>query len=213
MNLDEARARMVRDQLIARGITNGRLLEAMGELPRELFVSSPLREQAYEDGPLPIGNEQTISQPYVVALMTQCLELKGDETVLEVGAGSGYQTAILAKLARRVYSVEKYSGLAGAAREVLGNLEIENVEITVGDGSVGWVEHAPYDGIIVTAAAPAMPAPLLSQLRARGRIVIPIGSRYDQYLEVWQRRGDAWHIEKSLPVRFVPLVGEWGWGS
>ncbi len=204
---------MVRDQLIARGITNGRLLEAMGELPRELFVSSPLREQAYEDGPLPIGNEQTISQPYVVALMTQCLELKGDETVLEVGAGSGYQTAILAKLARRVYSVEKYSGLAGAAREVLGNLEIENVEITVGDGSVGWVEHAPYDGIIVTAAAPAMPAPLLSQLRARGRIVIPIGSRYDQYLEVWQRRGDAWHIEKSLPVRFVPLVGEWGWGS
>ncbi len=204
---------MVRDQLIARGITNGRLLEAMGELPRELFVSSPLREQAYEDGPLPIGNEQTISQPYVVALMTQCLELKGDETVLEVGAGSGYQTAILAKLARRVYSVEKYSGLAGAAREVLGNLEIENVEITVGDGSVGWVEHAPYDGIIVTAAAPAMPAPLLPQLRARGRIVIPIGSRYDQYLEVWQRRGDAWHIEKSLPVRFVPLVGEWGWGS
>ncbi len=204
---------MVRDQLIARGITDGRLLEAMGELPRELFVSSLLREQAYEDGPLPIGNEQTISQPYVVALMTQCLKLNGDETVLEVGAGSGYQTAILAKLARRVYSVEKYSGLAGAAREVLRSLEIENSEITVGDGSVGWAEHAPYDGILVTAAAPAMPAPLLSQLRARGRIVIPIGSRYDQYLEVWQRRGDAWHIEKSLPVRFVPLVGEWGWGG
>lgn len=204
---------MVRDQLIARGITNRRLLEAMGELPRELFVSSLLREQAYEDGPLPIGNEQTISQPYVVALMTQCLELKGDETVLEVGAGSGYQTAILAKLARRVYSVEKYSGLAKTAREVLSSLEVDNVEIMIGDGSVGWVEHAPYDGIIVTAAAPAMPAPLLSQLRARGRIVIPIGSRYDQYLEVWQRRGDAWHIEKSLPVRFVPLVGEWGWGG
>lgn len=204
---------MVRDQLIARGITDRRILEAMGELPRELFVSSLLREQAYEDGPLPIGNEQTISQPYVVALMTQCLELRGGETVLEVGAGSGYQTAILAKLTRRVYSVEKYSGLAGTAREVLRGLEIENAEITVGDGSVGWVEHAPYDGIIVTAAAPAMPAPLLSQLRARGRIVIPIGSRYDQYLEVWQRRGDAWHIEKSLPVRFVPLVGEWGWGS
>ncbi len=204
---------MVRDQLISRGITNRRILEAMGELPRELFVSSLLREQAYEDGPLPIGNEQTISQPYVVALMTQCLELKGDETVLEVGAGSGYQTAILAKLARRVYSVEKYSGLAKTAREVLSSLEVDNVEIMIGDGSVGWVEHAPYDGIIVTAAAPAMPAPLLSQLRARGRIVIPIGSRYDQYLEVWQRRGDAWHIEKSLPVRFVPLVGEWGWGG
>lgn len=204
---------MVRDQLIARGITNHRLLDVMGELPRELFVPPEFRKQAYEDGPLPIDSEQTISQPYIVALMTQCLELKGDETVLEVGAGSGYQTTILAKLARRVYSVEKYSGLAGSAREVLGSLEIENAEIMVGDGSMGWVEHAPYDGILVTAAAPAMPAPLLSQLRARGRIVIPIGSRYDQYLEVWQRRGDAWHIEKSLPVRFVPLVGEWGWGG
>ncbi len=203
----------MRDQLIARGITNPRLLEAMGELPRELFVSPRWRDQAYEDGPLPIGSEQTISQPYVVALMTQCLELTGKETVLEVGAGSGYQTAILAKLARHVYSVEKYSGLAARAQAVLESLEIENVEITVGDGSVGWVERAPFDGIIVTAAAPAMPAPLLSQLRARGRIVIPIGSRYDQYLEVWQKRGDAWHIEKSLPVRFVPLVGEWGWGN
>ena len=213
MNFAEARAHMAHDQLIARGITDQRLLDVMGELPRELFVPPEFREQAYEDGPLPIGSDQTISQPYIVALMTQCLELKGDEAVLEVGAGSGYQTAILAKLARRVYSVEKYSGLAGAAREVLGSLEIENAEIMVGDGSMGWVEHAPYDGILVTAAAPAMPAPLLSQLRPRGRIVIPIGSRYDQYLEVWQRRGDAWHIEKSLPVRFVPLVGEWGWGG
>jgi len=210
MDFARARTEMIQEQLILRGIYDERVLEAMNHIPREKFVPPDYRAFAYDDAPQHIGEAQTISQPYIVALMTQSLKLKGDETVLEVGTGSGYQTAILAALANQVYSIERHQMLADSAREVLNELEITNVEVKVGDGSLGWSDRAPFDSIIVTAAAPAMPMPLIDQLTERGRIVIPIGTHYDQMLEVWERRG-AWHIEKICPVRFVPLIGECGW--
>jgi protein-L-isoaspartate(D-aspartate) O-methyltransferase len=210
MDFVQARTEMIREQLIGRGISDVRVLAAMNRIPRERFVPREYQLYAYDDAPQHIGEAQTISQPYIVALMTQSLKLTGGETVLEVGTGSGYQTAILAVLAAHVYSIERYQGLADSAREVLDDLEILNVDVTVGDGSLGWSDRAPFDSIIITAAAPAMPMPLIDQLTERGRIVIPIGTRYDQMLEVWERRG-AWHIDKICPVRFVPLIGECGW--
>ena len=202
---------MARKQLRWRGITDRRVLEGMGELPREQFVPPEYQSDAYEDRPLPIGCDQTISQPYMVALMTQALHLAGGEVVLEIGTGSGYQTAVLAGLAQYVYSVEKYPELAFRAQRTLRALNIANVEITVGDGSLGWAERAPFDAIMVTAAAPLMPQPLIEQLKPEGRIVIPIGSQYDQELEFWERAGGTWRIRRLAPVRFVPLVGEAGW--
>lgn len=211
MDFAAARTQMVRDQLASRDITDSRVLATMGEVPRELFISQEYRAEAYNDGPLPIGEGQTISQPYIVALMTQALHLQGNERVLEVGTGSGYQTAILAKLAREVYSIEMREPLASHAREVLESIGITNVQFSIGDGSLGWPQAAPYNAIIVTAASPQMPEPLMQQLAPEGRLVIPLGWRTDQELECWQRRGDAWHIERLSPVRFVPLVGKWGW--
>ncbi|MEK7324086.1 MAG: protein-L-isoaspartate(D-aspartate) O-methyltransferase [Chloroflexota bacterium] len=211
MDFAVKRAQMVRKQLRWRGITDRRVLEVMGELPREQFVPPEYQSDAYEDRPLPIGCDQTISQPYMVALMTQTLHLAGGEVVLEIGTGSGYQTAVLAGLAQYVYSVEKYPELAFLAQRTLRELNIANVEIMVGDGSLGWAERAPFDAIIVTAAAPLMPHPLIEQLRPEGRIVIPIGSQYDQELEFWERAGGTWRIRRLAPVRFVPLVGEAGW--
>jgi protein-L-isoaspartate(D-aspartate) O-methyltransferase len=211
MDFANKRAQMARKQLRWRGITDRRVLEVMGELPREQFVPPECQSDAYEDRPLPIGCEQTISQPYVAALMTQALHLTGGEVVLEIGTGSGYQTAVLARLAQYVYSVEKYPELAFLARRILRELNIANVEIAVGDGSLGWAEHAPFDAIIVTAAAPLMPHPLIEQLKPEGRIAIPIGSQYDQELEFWERAGGTWRIRRLAPVRFVPLVGEAGW--
>lgn len=211
MDVVTKRAQMARKQLRWRGITDRRVLEGMGELPREQFVPPEYQSDAYEDRPLPIGCDQTISQPYIVALMTQALHLAGGEVVLEIGTGSGYQTAVLAGLAQYVYSVEKYSELAFRAQRTLRALNIANVEITVGDGSLGWAERAPFDAIMVTAAAPLMPQPLIEQLKPEGRIVIPIGSQYDQELEFWERAGGTWRIRRLAPVRFVPLVGEAGW--
>lgn len=207
------RARMVREQLEGRDIADGRLLEAMRAIPRHLFVPDEFRHLAYRDGPLPIGADQTISQPYIVALMTQLLQLTGEECVLEVGTGSGYQTAILARLARQVFSLERVPELAALAARLLHELGRDNVEIHVGDGTQGLPDQAPFDAILVTAAAPSVPPPLKAQLAPGGRLVAPVGERDGQFLERWRRRGDAWHIERIAPVMFVPLIGRYGWSD
>ncbi|MBC7331141.1 MAG: protein-L-isoaspartate(D-aspartate) O-methyltransferase [Synergistetes bacterium] len=212
MEWDLLREKMVREQIEARGIRDGRVLEAMRKVPRHLFVPESYISEAYDDHPVPIGEGQTISQPYIVALMTSLLDLKGDERVLEIGTGSGYQTAILAELAKEVYSVERIASLAEKAEKRLKELGYRNVKIKVGDGSLGWEEHAPYDAIIVTAAAPKVPKPLVKQLKVGGRLVIPIGDRFFQSLHRYIKRD-----EKTLDGRdfggcvFVPLRGEEGW--
>jgi protein-L-isoaspartate(D-aspartate) O-methyltransferase len=206
-----AREEMVVRQLIERGITDSRVLKAMRNVPRHEFVAAEVRHLAYRDCPLPIGDKQTISQPYMVALMSQMLGLKGYERVLEVGTGSGYQTAILCQLAAQVYSLERYPRLAGRAAQVLEHLGYENVEIHVGDGSQGLADMAPFDAIIVTAAAPALPGPLRSQLdEDGGRMILPIGDDKQQYLETVTRWHNRWEIEQTVPVRFVPLIGRYG---
>lgn len=211
--LESARERMVEQQLARRGIRDPRVLEAMRSVPRHRFVPPQDQPLAYADGPLPIGHRQTISQPFIVALMTQLLELEGEEKVLEVGAGSGYQAAVLAHLAQHVYSVERIPELATRAEAVLRELGYKNVQIEVGDGTQGLPEHAPYDGIIVTAAAPRVPQPLKDQLAEGGRLVLPVGSQMGQMLERWRREGDEYQRETLTPVAFVPLVGEEGWES
>ena len=206
-----ARQRMVKTQLVSRGIDDPRVLQAMGKIPREYFIDESLRDQGYADRPLPIGKDQTISQPYVVALMTQALELKGNERVLEIGTGSGYQTAILAELAKVVYSVERIESLLEGARQALDGLGYTNIYLMVSDGTVGWIEHAPYEAIIVTAGAPRIPEPLTDQLNEGGRLCIPVGDRFSQELvKVTKKNGHL--LEKSLGgVRFVSLIGEHGW--
>ena len=205
------RERMVRQQLAGRGIRDPRLLDAMRQVPRHRFVPPDELAYAYADGPLPIGSGQTISQPYIVALMTQMLELQGGETVLEIGTGSGYQAAVLAQLARQVYTVERHAELAENARRVLSELGISNVEVLTADGSCGWELHAPYQAILVTAAAPEVPRPLLDQLAEGGRLVLPVGGRGTQILQRWERQGEAFECEEGIPVAFVPLRGEYGW--
>lgn len=207
-----ARERMVADQLRARGITDPRVLTAMGRVPRHRFVEEALAARAYGDYPLPIGEKQTISQPYMVALMTQALELVGGERVLEVGTGSGYQTAILAELATKVYSVERIRSLADRARAILEELGYYNVLIRVGDGTLGWREEAPFDAVLVTAAAPEVPAPLVEQLKAAGRLVIPVGGSTAQVLKCLVKEPDGLVRESELVgCVFVKLVGEQGW--
>jgi protein-L-isoaspartate(D-aspartate) O-methyltransferase len=206
-----AREEMVVRQLMERGIVDSRVLQAMRSVPRHEFVAAEVRHLAYRDCPLPIGDKQTISQPYMVALMSQMLGLKGFERVLEVGTGSGYQTAILCQLAAQVYSLERYPRLAGRAAQVLEQLGYENVEIHVGDGSQGLADMAPFDAIIVTAAAPALPGPLRSQLdEDGGRMILPIGDDKQQYLETVTRWHNRWEIEQTVSVRFVPLIGRYG---
>jgi len=211
--LDEARASMVKTQLAARSITDQRILRVMGELPRHRFVDEALWEAAYRDSPLSIGYGQTISQPYIVAYMTQALQLPegGQATVLEIGTGSGYQAAILSRLANKVYSVERIAPLAQRAQQTLKELGIHNVIIHVSDGSYGWAEQGPYDAIIATAAAPEIPAPLIDQLKEGGRLVAPVGPRWQQELMRLQWRGGELISERLAPVAFVPLVGEYGW--
>lgn len=209
----EARERMVEQQLRKRGISDARVLDAMLTVPRHLFVPDENRTIAYADAPLPIGCRQTISQPYIVALMSELLELTGTETVLEVGTGSGYQAAILAHLAKKVYSLERIEELAITARQALRSLALDNVEVVVTDGSCGLPEHAPYGGIIVTAAAPDVPDPLKEQLDDGGRLVLPVGGQTGQILECWQRRGGQFKRKHVVPVSFVPLIGEHGWKS
>ncbi|MBI1878793.1 MAG: protein-L-isoaspartate(D-aspartate) O-methyltransferase [Chloroflexi bacterium] len=214
LSLAEAQALMVKKQLAARAISDPRILQAMGEIPRHVFVAEELWGQAYKDSPLPIGYDQTISQPYMVAFMTQALQLSADgqAVVLEIGTGSGYQAAILSRLAAWVYSIERIEPLAEQARRCLQELEINNVEIKVGDGGYGWPERAPYDGIIVTAAAPEVPAPLLTQLKEGAVLVVPTGPRRQQQeLLRLHWRNDRIVEEKLAPVAFVPLIGEHGW--
>ena len=208
------RARMVETQIKARSIDDVRILRAMSVIPRHLFVDEGLIDQAYNDSPLPIDEHQTISQPYIVALMTQALELKGKERVLEIGTGSGYQTAVLASLADRVFSVERIASLATNARKILDKLNFYNVAIRVGDGSYGWREEAPFDAIITTAAAPEIPQYLVEQIAVGGRMVVPVGDRDVQTLYKLTRPVENQQeiIKEDLGgCRFVSLIGESGW--
>ncbi len=212
-NYDVLRERMVREQLVARDITDPLVLKVMSEVPRHLFVPEEVRDKAYRDSPLPIGHDQTISQPYIVALMTQALNLRGHEIVLEVGTGSGYQTAILSRLARQVFSIERYAELAERAGRVLAQLGYHNVEVLAGDGSQGLPDQAPFDAILVAAAAPDVPWPLKAQLAEGGRLVMPIGGLHGQVLTRVTRQGDHWAVEHLAPVMFVPLIGRYGWSE
>ena len=206
------RVQMVEAQIRDRGVKDRRVLEAFTKVPRHLFLDEALWPQAYDDNPLPIGEKQTISQPYIVALMTEALHLTGQEKVLEIGTGSGYQTAILAALAEQVYSIERIPSLAKRARKMLDDLKFTNVIINIGDGTQGWKEYTPYAGIIVTAAAPEAPDPLLQQLEVGGRLVIPIGNEVAQDLTVYVKEGeDKYREENYGGVRFVKLIGAYGW--
>jgi protein-L-isoaspartate(D-aspartate) O-methyltransferase len=200
---------MVRDQLRARGIDAPRVLAAMEKVPRHLFVAEDLAPHAYEDRPLPIGHGQTISQPYVVAWMTQLAGVQPSERVLEIGTGSGYQAAILAELANDVYSIEIVEPLARQAQQRLADLGYRNVHVRHGDGYRGWPEHAPFDAILVTAAPDHVPQPLLDQLKPGGRLVVPVGERPEQELLVMEKKTDGQMERRSIaPVRFVPMTGE-----
>ncbi len=210
-DMEVERRRMVERQIAARGVLEKRLLETMSTVPRHLFVPPAERSYAYADAPLSIGEGQTISQPYIVALMTEMLQLKGDERVLEVGTGSGYQAAVLAVMAAEVHTLEVIPALGHQAQMTLRNLGYANVHVHVGDGSAGWPEAAPYAGILVAAAAPAVPKPLLEQLQEGGRLVIPVGSSGYQQLEVWTCKGREYERQVSLSVAFVPLRGKHGW--
>lgn len=205
------RRRMVSDQIARRGLRDPRLLKVMESIPRHFFVLPEDLPWAYSDGPLPIGQGQTVSQPYIVALMTDLLHLAPSFRVLEVGTGSGYQAAVLGNMVKEVHSVEINPELAHRAKQLLDQLGYINVHIHQGDGSLGWPEFAPYDGIIVTAAGPQVPPPLLEQLAEGGRLVLPVGSRGYQVLEVHQRLEGRIVCEENIPVAFVPLRGEYGW--
>jgi len=208
---EQERLQMVEGQLESRGISDKRVLQAMGKVPRHHFVPLESRASAYSDGPLPIREGQTISQPYMVALMTQCLELKGSEKVLEIGTGSGYQSAILMELAEELYTIERIKSLAERAKNKLLELNYHRFHIKVDDGTKGWFEEAPFDGIIVTAGAPEVPETLVNQLREGGRLVIPVGSRFSQRLYKCIKRVGKCIKEEDTMCVFVPLIGEYGW--
>lgn len=212
-DLRRAREEMVESQIKARGVVDRRVLDALRKVPRHEFVQEDHQSEAYADYPLPIGSGQTISQPYIVALMTEQLALKGTEKVLEIGTGSGYQAAVLAVLAREVHSVERVPSLADKARKNLNRIGVNNVSVHVGDGTLGWSQEAPYNAIIITAGSPTMPEGLVDQLSDGGRLVAPVGSRWRQMLELWIKRESGIEKEEVLPVVFVPLIGEKGWGK
>lgn len=207
------RNRMVDDQVAARGIADSRVLDAMRRVPRHLFVEEALQSRAYGDHPLPIGEGQTISQPFIVALTCQALALNGAERVLEIGTGSGYQTAILAELAEKVYSIERLNSLASAARARLDRLGYHDVACRISDGSLGWSSEAPFDGIAVAASAPEIPPPLKDQVGEGGRLVLPVGDPEDQVLLRVTRTGDLYESVTLSPCVFVRLVGRHGWTS
>ena len=205
--LARAREAMVVSQIAARGVRDPKTLAALREVPRHLFVPRDSRAQAYDDHPIPIGHGQTISQPYIVAFMTEAVGLRGGETVLEIGTGSGYQAAVLAGIAARVYTIEIVAPLAEASAALLKSLGYANVSVRAGDGYQGWPEAAPFDAILVTAAAPRIPEPLKQQLKDGGRLVVPVGDEW-QELVVVTRRGERFEERRVLPVRFVPMTGK-----
>jgi len=206
-----ARERMIKNQLMARDIKDERVLRAMGKVPRHLFIQEALAGEAYNDHPVPIGEKQTISQPYIVALMTEALELKGSENTLEIGTGSGYQTAILAELSSRVYTVERIKSLLINARKLLAKLGYDNILFKAFDGTLGWKEYAPFDAIMVTAGSPNVPEPLKEQMADNGRMIIPVGDRYTQELIKITRKGEDFEQEGLGGCRFVNLIGVHGW--
>jgi protein-L-isoaspartate(D-aspartate) O-methyltransferase len=201
------RRNMVESQLRARGIRDERVLTAMSHVPRHEFVSAEYRDQVYEDHPIPIGEGQTLSQPYIVAVTLEALVLDPENVVLEIGTGSGYQTALLSELTRRVYSVERHSSLARAAQTTLARLGYVNIDVVVGDGSRGIPEHAPFDAIVVSAAAPKIPPPLFAQLREGGRMVIPVGPAHSQELQLVRKQANQPVVLNLEGCRFVPLIG------
>jgi len=206
-----ARERMVQEQIIARGVSDPRVIAALRKIPRHLFVDAGLVNRAYDDSALPIGDKQTLSQPYMAARMSEALCLGGDEKVLEIGTGSGYQTALLAEICFNVFSVEKLRALSRKARQLLDRLDYQNIALHVGDGSIGWSEHAPYDAIIVTAGAPRAPKPLLEQLAVGGRLVIPVGDEQEQTLVRVSRTRFSFKEERLGECKFVKLLGKFGW--
>jgi len=205
------RERMVIEQLVPRGIKDERVLAAMREVPRHYFVDDALRSRAYGDFPLPIASGQTISQPYIVACMTEALDLKGHETVLEIGTGSGYQAAILSRICTKVYTIERINVLLAGARRVFDQLNYFNIVSKMDDGTMGWPEHGPFDGIIVTAGGPGVPTPLIEQLAEGGKLIIPVGDQHLQDLQLVEKIDDEIKISHRERVRFVDLVGEHGW--
>ncbi len=211
IDFPKARLKMVEEQIVSRGIKDAKLIAAMKKIPRHLFLEEALQNQAYSDHPLPIGEKQTISQPYMVALMTEALLLSGKEKVLEIGTGSGYQTAILAELSEKVFSIERIRSLAIRARKLLYELGYFNVEIKIFDGTFGWIEERPFDAIIVTAGSPDIPQPLIDQLAMGGRLVIPVGDAFVQDLFRVTKAEEGIKKEDLGGCRFVKLIGKYGW--
>jgi len=211
MDYKTLRELMVKAQLVPRGIRDTRVLDVMRRVPRHLFVDSSIQPEAYEDMALPIGEGQTISQPYMVARMTELLELKGDERVLEIGTGSGYQAAVLSELAKEIYTIERVASLGERAIERFRSLYYPNVHVKIGDGTLGWPEKSPFDRIVVTAASPKIPDPLIGQLSVGGILLAPVGSRYSQELLKVRKTDQGISEEYNTPCVFVPLIGEHGW--
>ena len=209
IDFEKERSRMVDEQIASRGVTDPRVLAVMGRVPRHEFMPEALRAQAYGDHAMPIGEGQTISQPYIVALMTELLALKGDERVLEIGTGSGYQAAVLAGIVKEVYTIEIRKTLADRSEKTLADLGYRNVKVKFGDGYFGWEEHAPFDAIIITAAANHIPPLLIKQLKEGGRLIVPLGSTvYYQMLTLATKRKGELDVEQICPVAFVPMTGE-----
>src|SRR3989338_7732517 len=213
MDFAVLRKRMVEEQIIPRGVKNPRVLEAFYKVERHKFIPQDSRESAYADFPVPIGEGQTISQPYIVALMTEYLGLTGKENVLEIGTGSGYQTAILSELAREIYSVERFEILAGRTQAVLNELGYKNIKVKAGDGTLGWEEAAPFDRIIITAASPKIPLPLIEQLADNGKLILPLGESFSQVLTLVEKKEGKLKSVDVCGCVFVPLVGKHGWSN
>ena len=211
INYEKERSRMVDEQIAGRGVKDERVLAVMRKIPRHEFLPEGIRGMAYNDSALPLGEGQTMSQPYMVAIMTEFLGLKGTERVLEIGTGSGYQAAVLAELCQKVYTVERIKTIADKARATLDRLGYKSVAIKIYDGTYGWKEMAPYDAIIVTAGSPDIPGPLVEQLKEGGRMVIPVGDRYGQQLIKVVKTSEGIITERSIPCVFVPLIGNHGW--